>query len=321
MTDVTCPWPPLAFVAIVSRHPVQMMGVSQWSGMPGPSISKSSRALVLMVLPGQCMARRGSSQALGSLPAPCSVGPPLSSGPSWGQAFKNALAPGPPRKSISRLQPAALPSAWPSCGCCDSKTWCHGNGCASPEQAARESVCAVALVLCWAWPGLAQGWRKAPRQLFCRETREPLPCPRQEAAWLAHAPLLSPPGLPARPRLLPQIASPGPAGRERGGWGRPEWASELAGASLCKQHGVCILGLARALLAGPGVASGASLLLWFQAFLGVENRNQPCVLQAAKLLRNSCLSPGTGTSFSCRPLAPCRDWSKLLHSGWPPILL
>lgn len=58
--------------------------------------------------------------------------------------------------------------------------------------------------------------------------------------------------------------------------------------------------------ARPGPASGASLLPWFQAFLGAENRNQPCVFQAARLLRNSCLSLGTETAF-CPPLAPFRE--------------
>lgn len=208
-----CPRPPLAFVAIVSRHPVQMMGVSQWSGMPGPSISESSRALALTVLPGRCTARRGSGQALGSLPAPCSVGPPRSSWPSWGQAFKNVLAPGPTRKSISRLQPAALPSARPSCGCCDSKTRCHGNGCASPEQAPRESVCAVASVLCWAWPGAGARLRG---NFSAGRPASPFPACARRRAWLARAPLLSLPGLPTPP-APPADSVPGPS------WPRARW--------------------------------------------------------------------------------------------------
>ena len=43
-----------------------------------------------------------------------------------------------------------------------------------------------------------------------------------------------------------------------------------------------------------------------QAFLGAENRNQPCVFQAARLLRNSGLSPSMGTPFFCPPLTPFR---------------
>lgn len=80
---------------------------------------------------------------------------------------------------------------------------------------------------------------------------------------------------------------------------------------LCQQHSVCA---PRPRQGSPGPASGASLLLWFQAFLGAENRNQPCVFQAARLLRNSCLSLRTETAF-CPPLAPFREGDTCRFQG------
>lgn len=84
-----------------------------------------------------------------------------------GQALKNVLAARPTRKSTSRLQPAALPRTRPSRGCCDSKTQCLGNGCATPGAGCLESRAGplswvlhyvsapIPLLFCCAWRGLA----------------------------------------------------------------------------------------------------------------------------------------------------------------------
>ena len=218
-----------------------------------------------------------------------------------GQAFKNVLAAGPTRKSISCFQPAALPSPGPSWGCCDSKTKCHGNDCATPgcleSRAAAlswvgaASICPppipLGILLCLAWA--AFGLRSAS---FAGRPASSLPlfAPRGSPAG-SHAPILA---AAIQPLLLPKVRPRGPSWRPgTPGSGHLSWP----GASLCK-HSVCIPGLVRAL-----PASGASL--WFQAFLGAENRNQPCVFQAARLLRNSCLSPEIPCSRS--PPAPFRE--------------
>lgn len=98
---------------------------------------------------------------------------------------------------------------------------------------------------------LGVGSRWAPDRSFCRETRDAAPFPRQEAGPAGTRAPLPSAGPPASSPLLPKIASPGPAGRERGGRGCPRWASELARASLCKQPSVCVPGPARALPARP----------------------------------------------------------------------
>lgn len=107
-----------------------------------------------------------------------------------GQALKNVLAARPTRKSISRLQPAALPRTRPSRGCCDSKTQCHGNGCATPGAGCLESRAGpfgwvlhfvsapiIPLLFCCAWRGLTldpealllQGDLRASSLFSCQE--------------------------------------------------------------------------------------------------------------------------------------------------------
>lgn len=124
----------------------------------------------------------------------------------------------------------------------------------------------------------------------------PSPAPARSLAQLAHAP--PSPCRGGRPApAAPADSVPRPAGRARGSGGRPERASELARASLCKQHRVCVPGLARA-PGGPAWPSGASLLLRFQAFLGVENKPALC-------------SPGCQASEKCVPRP--RSWNSLLR--------
>lgn len=111
-----------------------------------------------------------------------------------GQALKNVLAARPTRKSISRLQPAALPRTRPSRGCCDSKTQCHGNGCATPGAGCLESrtgpfgwvlryVCThhpLVILLCLAWACV--GLRSAA---FAGRPASSLPLfmPRGQHSW------------------------------------------------------------------------------------------------------------------------------------------
>lgn len=106
----------------------------------------------------------------------------------------------------------------------------------------------------------------------------------------------------------PEDSVPGSAG---GRQGTPVNGRRAGPGFLCQQHSVCA---PRPRQGSPGPASGASLLLWFQAFLGAENRNQPCVFQAARLLRNSCLSLRTETAF-CPPLAPFREGDTCRFQG------
>lgn len=148
------------------------------------------------------------------------------------------------------------------------------------------------LVSCCAWPGLALD---SEALLLQGDPRARSPFSRQEAAQLALTPRFRLP--PSSPLFLPKVRPCGPSWRP----GTPG-SEHLSwpGASLCKQRSVCIPGLVRAL-----PASGASLPLWFQACLGAENRNQPCVFQAARLLRSSCLSPEIPCFRS--PPAPFRE--------------
>ena len=110
-------------------------------------------------------------------------------------------------------------------------------------------------------------------------------------------PLLMPRGGPAasgtpiptaafqRPILLEARALGTPCG------GHPSWPRP----SLFEQRRVCTQ-------ACPGPPSPLGL----QAFLGAEDRNQPCVFQAARLLRNSRLSPETPSPTQPRPLSEKR---------------
>ena len=73
--------------------------------------------------------------------------------------------------------------------------------------------------------------------------------------------------------------------------GHPSWRRP----SLYEQRRVCT----QAWLGTPSP-------LGLQAFLGAEDRNQPCVFQAARLLRNSRLSPETPSPTQPRPLSEKR---------------
>lgn len=109
------------------------------------------------------------------------------------------------RKSISHLQPAALPSTGSSCSCCDSKPECHGKDCETQELAAwTAGYCAqlhvlgagggcprsvglgggrgCSLILCFSSSrapccsvvlGTSLFWTQ--KHSFCRETREIAP--------------------------------------------------------------------------------------------------------------------------------------------------
>ena len=100
-----------------------------------------------------------------------------------------------------------------------------------------------------------------------------------------------------QPCCLPALVLPEARGRacELVAGDAPQWASELAGPSLCEQRRVCTQ-------AWPGSPSPPGL----QAFLGTEDRNQPCRFQAARLLRNSRLSPETPSPAQPWPLSEKR---------------
>lgn len=116
---------------------------------------------------------------------------------------------------------------------------------------------------------------------------------------------LLPAGAAGQLPLPRQIASPGRlaehevAGDARSG--HPSWPGlPSVNSTVCASQGWPGLPGARPGQAGPPSCCGS------RRFWGWKT-NQPCVLQAAKLLRNVCLGPGAGTPFSGRPLAAVRD--------------
>ena len=181
---------------------------------------------------------------------------------------------------------AALPSAGPSRGCCHSKAVCHGHDCAAQERAGQLLSA-----------GLAQPRPALPTHGGLRSSAG-----APSGLWSplsAETPTGSLPLFMAsrQPCCLPALVLP----KARGGacelvaGDAPQWASELAGPSLCEQRRVCAQ-------AWPGSPSPPGL----QAFLGTEDRNQPCLFQAARLLRNSRLRPETPSPAQPWPLSEKR---------------
>lgn len=161
--------------------------------VPGP-------LLIAMLSGPQTVQRTGQRQRLNTRP---------------GQALKNVLAARPTRKSTSRLQPAALPRTRPSRGCCDSKTQCHGNGCATPGAGCLESragpqlgaslcLCSHPLVTLLCLAGACFGLRSAAFAGRPASSR-PLFMPRGQYSW--HMCPLSQ-TLPSSSLFLLKIASP-----------------------------------------------------------------------------------------------------------------
>lgn len=230
--------------------------------------------------------------------------------PGQSRPSKNALGAGYTRKPVSApasstAQALAMPSLL---GQQNAVPWKRlrnrrsgrQGGHPRPSRGPRRAPlpCPV-MLLCLAWA--RSGRRSAP---FAGSPASSLPLPVPRGQHSGHT--CPHPRCCLQLPVPPEDSVPGsPAGGEREAAG-DTWERAAGWPGLPAQ---CLQPRPRQgspARARPGPASGASLLPWFQAFLGAENRNQPCVFQAARLLRNSCLSLGTETAF-CPPLAPFRE--------------
>lgn len=234
--------------------------------------------------------------------------------PGQSRPSKNALGAGYTRKPVSApasstAQALAMPSLL---GQQNAVPWKRLRNRRSGRQSGRQGghpqpsrgprraplPCPV-MLLCLAWA--RSGRRSAP---FAGSPASSLPLPVPRGQHSGHT--CPHPRCCLQLPVPPEDSVPGsPAGGEREAAG-DTWERAAGWPGLPAQ---CLQPRPRQgspARARPGPASGASLLPWFQAFLGAENRNQPCVFQAARLLRNSCLSLGTETAF-CPPLAPFRE--------------
>lgn len=234
--------------------------------------------------------------------------------PGQSRPSKNALGAGYTRKPVSApasstAQALAMPSLL---GQQNAVPWKRLRNRRSGRQSGRQGghpqpsrgprraplPCPV-MLLCLAWA--RSGRRSAP---FAGSPASSLPLPVPRGQHSGHT--CPHPRCCLQLPVPPEDSVPGsPAGGEREAAG-DTWERAAGWPGLPTQ---CLQPRPRQgspARARPGPASGASLLPWFQAFLGAENRNQPCVFQAARLLRNSCLSLGTETAF-CPPLAPFRE--------------